>query len=95
VSQTSDFVDFFVFILRYIILSIEKGILYFRFGTLLCNSRGMLKDSCRYSVFICNGLVCVFLCVSVDHFGFVFFNFVLLGLVVSIPSGEIGGKNVS
>jgi len=60
VSQTSDFVEFFVFILRYIILSIEKGILYFRFGTLLCNSRGMLKDSCRYSVFICNGLVCIF-----------------------------------
>jgi len=90
VSQTSDFVDFFC--------------VYFtvhypchRFGTLLCNSRGMLKDSCRFSVFICNGLVCIFvffLCVSVDHFGFVFFNFVLLGLVVSIPSGEIGGKNV-
>jgi len=34
-------------------------------------------------VFICNGLLCifVFLCVSLDHFGFVFSNLVLLGLV--------------
>jgi len=34
-------------------------------------------------VFICNGLFCifVFLCVSLDHFGFVFSNLVLLGLV--------------
>jgi len=34
-------------------------------------------------IFICNGLVCifVFLCVSLDHFRFVICNLVLLGLV--------------
>jgi len=34
-------------------------------------------------VFICNGLVCIFVffCVSLDHFGSVFSNFVLLGFV--------------
>jgi len=43
-------------------------------------------------VFICNGLVVslCFFCVSLDHFGFVFSNFVLLGLVFSVPSQEIG-----
>ena len=30
--------------------------------------------------------------VSFDHFGFVFSNFVLLGLVFSVPSQEIGWK---
>ena len=29
-------------------------------------------------------------CVSLDHFGFVFSNFVLLGLVFSVPSQELG-----
>jgi len=43
-------------------------------------------------VFICNGLVCIFVffCVSLDHFGSVFSNFVLLGFVFSVPSHEIG-----
>ena len=48
-----------------------------------------------YLVFICNGLVCifVFVCVlSLDHFGFVFSNFILLGLVSLVPSQEIGWK---
>jgi len=38
---------------------------------------------CLDLVFICNGLVCIFVffCVRLDHFGFVFDNFVLLGLV--------------
>ena len=41
-------------------------------------------------VFICNGLVCFF-CVSLDHFGFLFSNLVLLGLVFfSIQSQYIG-----
>ena len=34
--------------------------------------------------------VCVCVCVSLDHFGFVFSNFVLLGLVFSVPSQELG-----
>jgi len=43
-------------------------------------------------VFICNGLLCIFVffCVSLDHFGFVFSNFILLGLVFSVLSQEIG-----
>ena len=43
-------------------------------------------------VFICSGLVCIFVffCVTLDHFGFVVFNFVLLCLVFSVPSQEIG-----
>ena len=42
-------------------------------------------------VFICSGLVCIFVffCVTLDHFGFVVFNFVLLCLVFSVPSQEI------
>ena len=48
-------------------------------------------------VFICNVLVCIclFFCVSLDNFGFVFSNFVLFGLVSSLPSQDIQGKNVS
>jgi len=37
-------------------------------------------------VFICKVLLCIFLCffgVSADHFGYVFSNIVLLGLVLS------------
>jgi len=43
-------------------------------------------------VFICNGLVCIFVFfrVSLDRLGFVFSNFVLLGLVFPVPSQEIG-----
>ena len=43
-------------------------------------------------VFICNGLICIFVlfCVILDHFSFVFSNVVLLGLVFSVPSQEIG-----
>jgi len=33
-------------------------------------------------VFICKVLLCIF-CVSADHFGYVFSNIVLLGLVLS------------
>ena len=46
-------------------------------------------------VFICNGLVRIFVrfCVGLHHFGFVFCNFVLLGLVFSVP--RLAGKNVS
>jgi len=42
-------------------------------------------------IFICYGLVCilVFFCVSSDHYGFVFSNFILLGLFFSVPSQEI------
>ena len=32
----------------------------------------------------------MFFCVSLDHFGFVFSNFILLGLVFSVLSQEIG-----
>jgi len=35
----------------------------------------------------------VFFCVSLDHFGFVFSNFVLLGLVFSVPSQESGWQD--
>jgi len=46
--------------------------------------------SIRFS-FICNGLVCIFVFfVSLGHFGFVFSNFVLLGLVFLVPRQEIG-----
>ena len=44
-------------------------------------------------VFIRNGLVCIFMffvCASWDHFGFVFSNLILLGLVFSVPSQDIG-----
>jgi len=37
-----------------------------------------------YFVFLC------FFCVSLDHFGFVFSNFILLSLVFSVLSQEIG-----
>jgi len=37
-------------------------------------------------VYICSGLVCV----SLDRFGLVFSNFVLLGLVFSAQSQELG-----
>ena len=40
-------------------------------------------------VFICN-VYFVFFCVILDHFSFVFSNVVLLGLVFSVPSQEIG-----
>jgi len=48
-------------------------------------------------VFICNGLVCIFVffCVSLDHFGSVFSNFVLLGFVFSVRATRSAGKNVS
>jgi len=44
------------------------------------------------SVFIRNGLVCIcmFFYASLDHFGFMFSNLVLFGLVFSVPSQEIG-----
>jgi len=48
-------------------------------------------------VFICNGLVCIFIffCVSLDHFGSVFSNFVLLGLVLfQYQAKRLDGKNV-
>jgi len=48
-------------------------------------------------VFICNGLVCiiVFLC-GLDHIGFAFSNFVLLGLVfVQYRAERLAAKNVS
>jgi len=48
-------------------------------------------------VFICNGLVCiiVFLC-GLDHIGFAFSNFVLLGLVfVQYGAERLAAKNVS
>ena len=37
-------------------------------------------------VYICSGLVCV----SLDRFGLVFSNFVLLSLVFSVPCQELG-----
>ena len=49
-------------------------------------------------VFICNGLVCIFVffCVSLDHFGFVFSDFILLDLVFSVPScQEIGWEETT
>ena len=48
-------------------------------------------------VFICNGLVCiiVFLC-GLDHIGFAFSNFVLLGLVfVQYRAERLAAMNVS
>ena len=45
----------------------------------------------RFYVFMCfNGLICIFVCfcVSLGHFDFV--SFVLLGLVFSVRSQEIG-----
>ena len=48
--------------------------------------------------FICNSLVCIFVffCdVSLDHFGFVFSNFVLSGLVSQYQAKRSAGKNVS
>jgi len=52
--------------------------------------------SIRFS-FICNGLVCIFVFfVSLGHFGFVFSNFVLLGLVFfQYRAKRLAGKNVS
>jgi len=42
--------------------------------------------------FVCKGLVCIFMffCDSLDHFGFVFCNLVLLGWFFSVLSQEIG-----
>ena len=47
--------------------------------------------------FICNSLVCIFVffCVSLDHSGFVFSNFVLSGLVSQYQAKRSAGKHVS
>jgi len=47
---------------------------------------GCIRFSFYLQRFSC---IFVFFCVSLDHFGFVFSNFVLLGLVFSVPSQEI------
>jgi len=53
----------------------------------LCVIRFTLEFFCVF----CKGLVCIFvcLCVSLDHFGFVFSKLVLLDLVYSAWSQEI------